>query len=117
MGPLIIAAVCRPSAFASIEYLVERTHGGSPSTGVVGIGFSGSSLPDANTSYACRITVCRFQQPKPNLPGDEIEGGAGSASLHSFIDTTSNLGLAGDADWPQASPCNQNPATEIVATH
>jgi len=95
MGPLIMAAVCGPSAFASIVYLAERTHAGSPSIGVEGMTFRGSSLPDANTSYACRITVIRFQHPKLNLPGDEIEGGTGSAPLHSFTEATSNFGLAG----------------------
>jgi len=30
LGPLIMAAVCGPSAFASIVYLAERTHAGRP---------------------------------------------------------------------------------------
>src|SRR5580700_4550451 len=115
MGPLIIAALCRPSAFPSIAYLAERTHAGSPSTGVDGMGFSGSSLPDANTSYAWRITVIRFQQPNLNLPGDEIEGGDGSAPLHSLMEATSNFSVAGEADWPEAGSCTQSPTTQIAA--
>jgi hypothetical protein len=51
MGPLIIAPLCGPSDFASIEYLAELIQAGSPSIGVNGMeGFKGSTLPDANTS-------------------------------------------------------------------
>src|SRR5664279_2811528 len=98
MGPRIIAPLCGPSVFASMVYLAELTHAGAPSSGNGTRSFEGSTVPVANVSYASAIRRHSGQQPKLNLPGEEVEGGGWSGSLHSFTEATSNFGCAGDAD-------------------